>query len=134
VSDDVAVVLDASALSAFVEGNVAVGELMAEVADEGRTVAVPAACLAAAFAAVHREVDEALVALVIASPSVRVLSLDPHAARQAGRLARHVGGDIATGDAARAALAHRAHYATTRPKEAAAALPARWSILDLGQG
>jgi hypothetical protein len=47
MSDRIAVVFDASALTAYLDGNVSVGELMLEVADEGRQVAVPATCLAA---------------------------------------------------------------------------------------
>ena len=54
-------------------------------------------------------------------------------ARQVGVLARAAGGDIALGHAARTAIAHRAHLATTAPTPAAAVLPADWSILDLNQ-
>ncbi|SCL36290.1 hypothetical protein GA0070616_5449 [Micromonospora nigra] len=135
--DQVAVVLDATTLAAYVDGQVAVGELIAEVADEGRLVGVPAACLAAAYAATSSEVGAALLTLLTATPTVTVLPLgaDPGIddARQAGVLARAAGGDIAIGHAARAALAHQAHLATTAPGPAAAVLPAGWSILDLSQ-
>ncbi|MGS2617240.1 hypothetical protein ACVCAH_22345 [Micromonospora sp. LZ34] len=131
MSRDVAVVLDASALVSYVEGRVAVGELMAEVADEGRQVAVPAACLAAAYAATSSEVGAALIALLMTAPVVRVLPLSGDDARETGTLARSVGGDIALGHAARAALAHEAHVATARPADAAAVLPEKWSILAL---
>jgi hypothetical protein len=54
-------------------------------------------------------------------------------ARQAGTLARAAGGDLALGHAARAAIAHQAHLATTDPKSAGVVLPAGWSILDLSR-
>ncbi|WDZ83750.1 hypothetical protein [Micromonospora cathayae] len=132
MSGDIAVVLDATALTAYTRGQVAVGELMAEVADEGRHVAVPAACLAAAYAAGRDDLDTAMLALLMASPVVRVMPLGPENARQSGALARPADGDIALGHAAVVALTHEAHYATTDPKAAAAVLPERWSILDLG--
>lgn len=93
MNGEIAVVFDTSALLAYVAGEVAVGELLAEVADEGRQAGVPAACLAAAHAATA----------------------------------------TALGHAARAAIVHRAHLATTDPKTVAPALPAGWSILDLSQ-
>lgn len=132
MSDDVAVVLDTTALIAYTRGQVSVGELMAEVADEGRHVAVPAACLSAAYAAGRGDLHTAMLALLMTSPVVRIVPLGPETARQAGVLARAADGDIALGHAAVIALTHEAHYATTDPKTAAAFLPARWSILDLG--
>ncbi|MFI5837716.1 hypothetical protein ACIA5A_28965 [Micromonospora sp. NPDC051300] len=134
---DVAVVLDAAALTAYVEGQVAVGELIAEVADEGRQVAVPASCLAAAYAATKDDVGAALLTLLATTPAVAVVPLgaDPGVddARQAGVLARAAAGDIALGHAARTALAHQAHLATTDPAGAAVVLPTGWSVLDLSQ-
>ncbi|WP_433314466.1 hypothetical protein ACQP0U_32155 [Micromonospora sp. CA-269861] len=131
MSDQIAVVFDASALTAYIEGNVSVGELMLEVADEGRQVAVPATCVAVAFASVADEIDAALLALMMTAPMIRLLPLDAEDVRDTGKLARAVDGDISFGHAARAALTHEAHYATVRPKAAAKVLPARWSILDL---
>ncbi|AEB48008.1 hypothetical protein [Micromonospora maris] len=135
--DQVAVVLDATALVAYVDGQVAVGELIAEVVDEGRTIGVPAACLAAAYAATSSEVSAALLTLLTTTPAVTVLPLGVEPgiddARQVGVLARAAGGDIALGHAARTAIAHQAHLATTAPTPAAAVLPAGWSILDLNQ-
>ncbi|MEU8420072.1 hypothetical protein AB0C15_04260 [Micromonospora sp. NPDC048835] len=128
---EIAAVFDASALTAYLEGNVAVGELMLEVADEGRQVAVPAACLAAAYASVADEIDAALLALMVTAPMIRLLPLDVGDVQDAGRLARAVDGDISFGHAARVALTYEAHYATVRPAAAAKVLPARWSILDL---
>jgi hypothetical protein len=139
VSDEVAVVLDASALRAYVGGEVAVGELIAEVAEEQRRVGVPAACLAAAYAGVD-EVGEALLMLLATAPTVLVLPLGADVAsaaeeaRQVGVLARAAGGDLAVGHAARVAIACQAHLATAEPKPAVAALPAGWSVLDVGAG
>ncbi|RZT81748.1 hypothetical protein EV382_5040 [Micromonospora violae] len=131
MSDEIAVVLDASALTAYLEGNVSVGELMLEVADEGRQIAVPATCLAAAFTSVVDEVDAALLALMMSAPMIRLLPLDAEDVRDTGTLARAVDGDISFGHAARAALTHEAHYATVQPKVAAKVLPTNWSILEL---
>jgi len=135
--DQVAVVLDATALAAYVNGQVAVGELIAEVADEGRQVAVPATCLAAAHAATTGDVGTALLTLLATTPAVTLVPLgaDPSVddARQTGVLARAAGGDIALGHAARTALAHQAHLATADPTAAAVVLPTGWSILDLSQ-
>ncbi|RAO36888.1 hypothetical protein PSN13_01805 [Micromonospora saelicesensis] len=131
MSDQIAVVFDASALTAYIEGNVSVGELMLEVADEGRQVAVPATCLAVAFASVADEIDAALLALMMTAPMIRLLPLDAEDVRDTGRLARAAAGDISFGQAARAALTHEAHYATVQPTVAAKVLPTNWSILDL---
>ncbi|MEU8386528.1 hypothetical protein [Micromonospora sp. NPDC048842] len=132
MSDQIAVVFDASALTAYIEGNVSVGELMLEVADEGRQVAIPATCLAVAFASVADEIDAALLALMTTAPMIRLLPLDAEDVRDTGKLARAAAGDISFGQAARAALTHEAHYATVQPTVAAKVLPTNWSILDLG--
>ncbi|GAB3807178.1 hypothetical protein [Micromonospora zhanjiangensis] len=138
MTDEVAVVLDASALSAYVDGRVAVGELIAEVAEERRLVGVPAGCLTAAHLAAG-EVGAALLMLLVSAPTVRVLPLgaDPtvaaEEARQVGALGRAAGGDLAVGHAVRSAIVHQAHYATARPARVAAVLPAGWSVLDVGQ-
>ncbi|WP_430498957.1 hypothetical protein ACQRWP_27840 [Micromonospora trifolii] len=131
MSDQIAVVFDASALTAYLEGNVSVGELMLEVADEGRQVAIPATCLAVAFASVVDEIDAALLALMMTAPMIRLLPLDAEDVRDSGKLARAVAGDVSFGQAARAALTHEAHYATVQAKVAAKVLPTNWSILDL---
>jgi hypothetical protein len=134
--DPVAVVLDATALTAYVAGQLSVGELIAEVADEGRHVGVPATCLLAAHATVPDEVGAALLTLLVSAEAIRVLPLGAEPTgvdvRQAGALARAAGGDLALGHAAREALTHQAHLATALPAPAAAVLPAGWSILDLG--
>ncbi|WCN81477.1 hypothetical protein [Micromonospora sp. LH3U1] len=131
MSDRIAAVFDASALTAYLEGNVSVGELMLEVADEGRQVAVPATCLAVAFASVDDDIGAALLALMMTAPMICLLPLDADDVRDTGTLARAAGGDISLGHAARAALTHEAHYATAQSTMAAKVLPTNWSILDL---
>lgn len=136
---EIAVVLDASALRAYVDGQVAVGELIAEVAEERRVVVVPAVCLSAVHAGAD-EVGAALLMLLVTAPTVRVLPLGggdvdvAQEARQVGLLARAVDGDLAVGHAARVAIDSGAHYATTDPARAAAVLPAGWSVLDVSGG
>lgn len=131
---NVAVVLDASALLSYVAGNVGVGELIAEVADEDRHIGVPAVCLAAAHAA-SDELGGALLNLLVTGSMVRVVPLGADPAvddiRQAGLLARRAAGDLALGHAALAAIVHEAHLTTTDPSAATEALPAGWSILDV---
>jgi hypothetical protein len=134
---DVAAVLDTSALLAYVDGHVAVGELIAEISDERRQLGVPAVCLASARAAVADDTALAHLRLLTTASAIVVLPLgtddtgraDP--VWQVGELARAAGGDLSVGHAARAALEHEAYYATTEPGRAAAVLPPGWGILDL---
>jgi hypothetical protein len=133
---DVAAVLDTSALLAYAAGHVAVGELIAEISDERRSLGVPAVCLASARAVVTDDGAAHLRLLTTASAVVILaLATDPMGGIdpvwQVGELARAAGGDLGVGHAARAALAHEAYYATMRPDRAAAALPPGWGILDL---
>ncbi|WP_326560893.1 hypothetical protein [Micromonospora sp. NBC_01796] len=130
-------ILDDSALRAYVAGQVAVGELIAEIADEDRQVGVPAACLASAYAATTDEVGTALLALLMTTPAVRLLPLgvDPGGddVRQTGTFARAAGDDLAAGHAIRSALAHQAHYVTAKRGTASAILPNGWGVIDLGE-
>ncbi len=136
----IAAVLDTSALLAYARGQVAVGELIAEISDERRQVGVPAACLAQARAAVPDDLGAAHLMLLTTTPTVVVLPLGPDETGRAdpvwqvGRLARAAGGDLGLGHAIRAALAHEAYYATTEPHRVKDILPAGWDVLDLGAG
>ncbi|MEV0732397.1 hypothetical protein [Polymorphospora sp. NPDC050346] len=131
---DVAVVLDPSAVAAYARNQVAVGELLTLVADEGRVVGVPATCLAAAYTRAAGDLEIALLALLEATPVVRLLPLDKASTRAAGLTAGRVAdGDIALGHAVTAAYEHGAHYATTDPATAAKVLVAGWSVLDLSE-
>jgi hypothetical protein len=134
---DIAVVLDTSALLGYVDGHVAVGELIAEVADEERLVAAPAACFVQARAAVDDNVAAAHLLLLTSAPTITIeplRSARPDGAEsiwRVGEVARAADRDISVGHAAYAAIDHRAHLATMRPHVFAALLPTDWSILDL---
>jgi hypothetical protein len=128
----VAVVLDASALDAYAAGVVAVGELMAEVADEGRLVGVPATCLVQARASAADRFALDQFALLATVDAVAVLPLDVEGVREVGEFTRSAAGDIGLGHAVQTALAHEAYYVTAQPKRAAAVLPAGWGVLDVG--
>lgn len=127
----VAVVLDTSAVLAYADGQVAVGELLTMVAEEGRLAAVPAVCLGAARAAVIDEFGGQQLARLTSASAVAVLPLMPDEALEVGRLARPAGGDLAAGHATYVAFTHEAYYATTQPKTASGFLPPHWTILDL---
>jgi hypothetical protein len=134
---DIAVVLDTSALLGYADGNVAVGELIAEVADEDRRVAVPAACFAQARAAVDDDVAAAHLLLLTSAPTISIEPLGlgwPNTAEsiwRIGEIARESDRDIGVGHAIYVAIDRRAHLATMQPNVFAALLPADWSILDL---
>ncbi|HEY9483762.1 MAG TPA: hypothetical protein VIR00_12450 [Micromonosporaceae bacterium] len=134
---DIAVVLDTSALLGYIDGHVAVGELIAEVADEERLIAVPAVCFAQARAAVDDDVAAAHLLLLTSAPTITIEPLGfarPDGAEsiwRVGEIARTANRDIGLGHAAYAAIDHRAHLATMWPHAFAALLPADWSILDL---
>jgi hypothetical protein len=134
VSDTVAAILDTSALLAYADpaAATAVGELLGEIHAEDRLIAVPAACLAAAYAAVGDDefATEQLMLLRTAS-RIAFLPLAEDDAQQVGGYAHDAGGDVAVGHAAHLAIQHEAYYATAQPKRAAAVLPPGWVILDL---
>jgi hypothetical protein len=133
----IAAVFDTSALLAFVTGHVAVGELIAEIADERRQVAIPASCLAAARAAIDDELAAAHLLLLTTTPAVALMPLGSDRAGAAeslsrvGEFARGAGGDVGVGHTVFVALEHGAHVATMRPDLLAPVLPDEWSILDL---
>ncbi len=134
---DTAVVLDTSALLGYVDGHIAVGELIAEVADEDRRIAVPAVCFAQARAAVDDDLAAAHLLLLTSAPTISIEPLglpSPNLAEsiwRIGELARETDRDIGIGHAVYVAIDRRAHLATMQPDVFAALLPADWSILDL---
>ncbi|MEU4643548.1 hypothetical protein [Micromonospora sp. NPDC023814] len=67
------VILDASAILAFAEESIDVGEVIAEVADEGCMFGLPVACLAEAF----RLADADRLDMVVNHPAAAVLTVDP---------------------------------------------------------
>jgi hypothetical protein len=127
----VAAVLDTSAVLAYANGQVAVGELITMVGEEGRLAAVPATCLVAARAALTDDFGIKQLIRLTTIASVAVLPLMPDEALEVGRQARRTNGDGAAGHAVHVALRNQAYYATAEPKTAARFLPANWGILDL---
>jgi hypothetical protein len=134
---DIAVVLDASALLAYANADLAIGELISEVSEVQRQIGVPATCLAQARAALSTRLGAAHLLLLTTSPAVVVLPLAPDglgrvdAVLQVGEFARAAGGDLALAHAAREALAHGAYLATREPARARELLPDGWPALDL---
>jgi hypothetical protein len=134
---EVAAILDGSALLAYTQALLSVGELIAEISDEGQRVGIPAVCLAQARAAVPDDLSAAHLRLLTTASTVVVLPLTtdetgrPDPVWRVGEFARAAGGDLGIGHAVRAALEHEAYYATMEPKRAASILPGGWGILDL---
>jgi len=134
---DVAVVFDTSALLSYVDGNISVGELIAEIADEGRQAVVPAVCLAEARARVSDGLAAAHLLLLTTTPTIRVEPLagdrfgraDP--IWRVGEFALEARGDVGIGHAVHAALTYEAYVASARPDAVAGVLPAGWIVLDL---
>jgi bifunctional non-homologous end joining protein LigD len=136
---EIAVVYDGSALLAYAHGQIAAAELISEINAEGRHVAVPSTCLAAALAALSDDWDIAQLIRLVRTKTMVILplgandmSLDPaEALRQVSEFARLAHGDLTVGHAVAVALAHRAYYVTANPKQATDALPPSWPVLDL---
>jgi hypothetical protein len=121
-----------------VDGNIAVGELIAEIADEDRQAVVPAVCLAEARARMSDGLAAAhLLLLLTTTPTIRVERLagdrfgraDP--IWRVGEFALEARGDVGIGHAFYAALTHEAYVATARPDAIAGVLPEGWIVLDL---
>jgi PIN domain len=126
----VTVVLDTSAVLAYTKGSIAVGELLAIVADDGDTVLIPASCLAAACRHVANGGDEALLRLLSTAPSVALAPLTPEQAMEVGAKARRATG-IDAGHAAAEAIIHDAQLATQEPAEMSRLLPTDWPIIGV---
>jgi hypothetical protein len=94
----VRLILDASAIVAFTRGSIHVGEVLAEIDDEGAVVALPFACL---VEAVHAVVDTDRLDLLVAHRATAVKSDDPGLWRALATMYDIVG----RADAAAAALA-----------------------------
>lgn len=77
-SRPVRLVLDTSAIAAFVRGSIHVGEVLAEVADERAVALVPLACLVEAVHGQRFSVEEdARLDLLVAHPAIEMLADDP---------------------------------------------------------
>ncbi len=127
----VAAVLDTSAVLAYAGGQVAVGELISMVEEEGRLCAVPASCLAAVRAAVADDFAVKQLGRLTGIASVAILPLMSDEALEVGSHGRRANSGADTGHAVHLALRHRAYYATADAKAAAHFLPESWEIFDV---
>jgi hypothetical protein len=98
----VRVVLDSSAVVAYGRGSLAVGELIAIVAEEQGTVAVPITCLAEAYGAVKGVEAAVLEYLAVGLAAVTVLPLELHDAAAVGIMSRQASLGVAHAVAASA--------------------------------
>lgn len=146
----VTVVLDTSALLAYVKGSVAVGELLSIVSDDGDRALVPATCLAAAHRASTPDgsppegsapegstpegsapENEGLLGVLSALACVTQAGLSPDQAPQVGMLARQGGVTIDASHAAVEAVRNGAQLVTQQPAAAGRLLPAGWPIIEV---
>jgi hypothetical protein len=82
-------ILDTSAIIAFTRGDaVALGEVMAEIADERAVVGLPVPCLAVAYGDVE---NPQLLDLLLAHPAQVLLADEPSMWRELGRTMRLIG-------------------------------------------
>lgn len=132
MSDRYAAVADASALLSYLDGDPAVGELLLELEDEGRILAVPSTCLAAAYARSPGAYTRSLLIVLASLPAVSIVSPDGvEDLIGIGARAHAADGDLAVGQAAYVAITNAAYYVTADPKRAERALPEGWAVLDV---
>lgn len=121
------VVLDTSAIVAFTWERLHVGEVIAEVADEGGAVGLPTLCLTEAVA--HSVSDRDRLNLLVAHPACEVIEHEPLQWHGLAELYRAVGRlDAAT--AALIAATYRCHLLSAVP-QLYAGLPGGGPIIPL---
>lgn len=129
-------VLETTAILSYARGQVHVGELLVEVADEGACVGLPTVALLDAYSRVGDDVQgRARIEILAATPGIVVLPLGPREAAAISETVSRLGSngsavadyDLARAHAAWAATAHSAYYLTCQPRLAPAVL-ARWQI------
>ncbi|MFY1686580.1 hypothetical protein [Plantactinospora sp. WMMB782] len=84
------IVLDSTAIAAYADRSIAVGEIITQVGEENSLVALPVACLAEAFLHIH-EGELPLVAVLAAHPSTVVVNADVSDWLDLAGLARDLG-------------------------------------------
>jgi hypothetical protein len=126
---EIGLVLDTDALLRYAEGSARVGGVIAEAADTGLTVLIPATCLAAAYQGVPpSRVDYLDIAAAL--PHVVVSPLDQDACPFIGGWARTLGLDLA--HAAVEAASHPLTPLMTAHRDRVTQyLPKEWPILDV---
>jgi hypothetical protein len=117
VRAEIAIVLDPSGTAAYTAGRIDVGELLAEVADEGRNVMVSAASLIETYATLDAAEDIAMLGILAAAAVCAPVeaSGDRSAMRAVGRIMRlERERGLATAHSLYLALQHDAIYVTDR--------------------
>lgn len=125
----VTVVLDTSALLAYTNGSIAVGELLSIITDDEDTALVPAACLAQAYRLAETGQD-ALLGVLTTVPCVTLAPLDPDDAGAVGAAARPASG-VDAGHAVIEAVRHEAQVATREANAVGRLLPPDWPIIEV---
>jgi len=139
--NQVAVVLAASALRQYARGPVeglAVAELISEVRDEGRQVAISAVSLAQAIAVQGPDRGSFGLALLEWFTSdgsdFLVVEMALEQVLPVGNIARDFGIEVALAHEVLLATRFNAQFATTEPDVARRVLGDDWPILDVTQG
>jgi hypothetical protein len=83
-------VLDTSAILAYSRGSDAIGELLLLLREEARALALPVVALADAFG--HTDDGErGMLELLMSSPAILIVPLDPRTVAKVGGLGRRIG-------------------------------------------
>jgi len=128
-----AVVLDQSALVRFASGtDVAVGELVGEVADEKALIGVPVSSAALAQASLSTSEQRAMFALLVdRNPSVVILPMLAEERRFIGEYTADLGRRLELAHAVREARRNQAQLATTEGDVVRKAFGEMYGIVDL---
>jgi hypothetical protein len=105
-------VLDPSAMVAYARGSEAIGELIILLAEENRTVALPAAALADAFGRCD-DSEHAMLRVLAGAASNLVVPLDAADVAAVGVLGRRIG--LGTAHAVAVAADYDSYFATVDP-------------------
>jgi hypothetical protein len=110
---EIRAVLETSALLSYAGGQVHVGELLVDIADEGAHMGLPAVALLAAHARLLGDAQaRARLGVLATLPGIAVLVLAGDEAAEVAATVPGTGHDLARAHAVWAALAHGAYYLT----------------------
>ena len=123
------IVLDTAALLACARSDMRVGGILADLADDGEIVVIPAACLAAAYGDVDAD-GANLLDLIGGLGHVKVVPLTHEHCAVAGVWARVLGLDTAQA-AVEAATIPYTPLMTDRGQLVSQFLPSGWPIIDV---
>jgi hypothetical protein len=129
----VAVVLDTTAVVRFAQGDdLAVGELLGEVADEQAFAVVPVSAIALAHASLRKPDQQILLGwLVDANPSVLTVPMPADEGRLIGQYAVELGLQLGLAHAVREAERNKAQLVTAEGDVVRAAFGEMYGIVDL---